>query len=109
PDFINIDGKKQIIELFGTYWHNVFDIAKVTNIYKQYGFNTLVIWEDELSNENRVVAKIHQFGLTGYKAYFKYEEIDSSFASIKINQGDMVATVTLNSKLPNISFAEAVS
>ena len=39
------------------------------------------------------------FGLTGYKVYFKYETIVSSFADIKINQGDMVATVRLNKKL----------
>ena len=41
------------------------------------------------------------FGLTGYKVYFKYEPIDSSFADIRINQGEMVATVTLNSTLPD--------
>ncbi len=41
------------------------------------------------------------FGLTGYKVYFKYEELDSGFASININQGGMVATVKLNSKLPD--------
>ena len=39
------------------------------------------------------------FGLTGYKVYFKYEPIDGSFASICIIQTDMVATVTLGSKL----------
>jgi len=43
----------------------------------------------------------HYFGLTGYKVYFKYEPIESSFADIQINQGAMVATVTLNSELPD--------
>lgn len=43
----------------------------------------------------------HLLGLTGYKVYFKYEPIDSSFADIHINQVDMVATVTLNNKLPD--------
>jgi hypothetical protein len=41
------------------------------------------------------------FGLTGYKVYFKYEPLEKSFADIRINQTDMVATVTLNSKLPD--------
>ncbi len=41
------------------------------------------------------------FGLTGYKAYFKHEPIDSAFASISINYTDMVATVRLNSILPS--------
>ncbi|MCJ7828374.1 MAG: hypothetical protein MUP81_01370 [Dehalococcoidia bacterium] len=41
-----------------------------------------------------------QFGLTGYKVYFKYEPIvDHSFADITITQVDMVATVRLNSAL----------
>ena len=43
----------------------------------------------------------YRFGLTGYKVYFKYEPIDSSFADININQGEMVATVRLSSKLPD--------
>ena len=43
----------------------------------------------------------HHLGLTGYKVYFKHEPIESSFANIHINQGGMVATVTLNSKLPD--------
>ena len=42
----------------------------------------------------------NRFGLTGYKVYFKYEPIDS-FASISINLAEMVATVRLNSKLPD--------
>lgn len=41
------------------------------------------------------------FGLTGYKVYFKYEPIDTSFASITVAQEDMVATARLNSKLPD--------
>jgi len=41
------------------------------------------------------------FGLTGYKVYFKYEPLEGYFAHIDINQGNMVATVTLNSKLPD--------
>jgi len=42
-----------------------------------------------------------KFGLTGYKVYFKYEEIDGSFADISINQGEMVVTVRLNSQVPS--------
>ena len=43
----------------------------------------------------------HAFSLMGYKVYFKYEPIETSFADIHINQGEMVATITLNSKLPD--------
>ena len=41
------------------------------------------------------------FGLTGYKVYFKHEPLEKSFADIEINQEDMVATIRLNSKLPD--------
>jgi len=40
-----------------------------------------------------------RFGLTGYHIYFKFEPIDDCFATISIKQGDLVATVILNSKL----------
>ena len=42
-----------------------------------------------------------KFGLTGYKVYFKYEPIEKFFADIEINQENMVATVRLNSELPD--------
>ena len=41
------------------------------------------------------------FGLTGYKVYFKYEPLEKSFADIEINLEGMIATVRLNSKLPD--------
>ena len=61
PDFININGKKQIIELFGIFWHNLFDTAVRTNHFRQYGFKTLIIWEDELENEAKLVKKVKAF------------------------------------------------
>jgi len=42
-----------------------------------------------------------KFGLTGYQVYFKYEPSDSGFANMKVDQTDMIATVRLNSKLPD--------
>ena len=41
----------------------------------------------------------HRFGLMGYQVYFKYEPIDV-FADITCNLTNMIATVRLNSKLP---------
>lgn len=40
-----------------------------------------------------------RFGLTGYKVYFIYEPVENAFANIQINQGSMVVSVKLNSKL----------
>lgn len=42
-----------------------------------------------------------RFGLIGYRVYFKYEPIDDGFADIALSLGEMVATVRLNSRLPD--------
>ena len=57
--------------------------------------------KDDFKNFQRYFKEYQQrFGLTGYKIYFKYESLDS-FAEIIVNQNDRVATVKLNSKLPD--------
>ncbi|MFA5759442.1 MAG: hypothetical protein WC942_08835 [Clostridia bacterium] len=71
PDFINVNGKKKIIEFFGDYFHSK-DFAKRysfkyeseqdrINFFKQYGYDTLIIWEKELSNLTNVTNKIINF------------------------------------------------
>lgn len=55
PDFINRNGKKEVIELFSNYWHPMFDVAKKKEHYRQYGFRVAIIWEDELKDEERLV------------------------------------------------------
>jgi len=54
PDFINTNHRKQVIEVFGSYWHPLFDEAKLREYYKQYGFDCLVIWDDQLKNIPKV-------------------------------------------------------
>ena len=61
PDFININGKKQLIEIFGEYYHPVLDIARKIEHYRQYGFNCLVLWESELNNEEKAIRKVKAF------------------------------------------------
>lgn len=61
PDFLNTNGKKQLIEAFGTYWHDVFDVAERIEHFRQYGFDTLIIWEDEMKNRDTVISKIKKF------------------------------------------------
>ena len=63
PDFMHNEGNK-LIEFFGDYWHT----KKVRcyeetekgrkEFFKKYGFNTLVIWENELTNPEAVLKKI---------------------------------------------------
>ena len=65
PDFININGQKKIIELYGDYWHNREDSKKRDKkrikVYKKYGYGTLIIWEHELKDIDKTKQKILEF------------------------------------------------
>lgn len=65
PDFIDNDGSKRVIEVFGDYWHNLPEIMKRDEkrlkAYKNYGFETLIIWEHELKDINVVIQKVKEF------------------------------------------------
>jgi len=67
PDFVECNGHKLVIELFGDYWHTRKEIPYHQTeqgrieAYSQFGYKTLIIWEHELDNPPRVVEKIEQF------------------------------------------------
>ena len=61
PDFINVNGRKLIIELFGDYWHEGEDPADRSRAFEPYGFRTLVIWQSEMKNLLAVGSKIREF------------------------------------------------
>jgi G:T-mismatch repair DNA endonuclease (very short patch repair protein) len=71
PDFVNTNGKKQVINFNGCHWHDcqICHPLKYTenntrnNIqpYIDLGYKVLVIWEHELLNEKDVVEKISDF------------------------------------------------
>ena len=66
PDFVNIDGKKICIEVFGNYWHSplyrkilyhrTYEGRK--EIAKKYGWKMIILWENEVKNEELVLSKI---------------------------------------------------
>jgi len=71
PDFVNINGKKQVIEVFGDYWHspNIIgddwrrsELGKVM-IYNSVGWKCLVIWENDIKKltEEEILNKITKF------------------------------------------------
>jgi very-short-patch-repair endonuclease/endogenous inhibitor of DNA gyrase (YacG/DUF329 family) len=62
PDFLDKKQKK-IIELFGDYWHRNTQIRDKLRLesYKKEGYKTLVIWEHELKDLNRLISKINNF------------------------------------------------
>lgn len=68
PDFINYN-KKKIIEHFGNWWHGK-EYTGIDNkhhendrieYFKRYGYETLIIWESELKNIEKVRCKIKKF------------------------------------------------
>jgi hypothetical protein len=61
PDFVNVNGQKKIIELFGDYWHRGQDPQDRENVFKPFGFETLVIWEHELKSFKNLRRKLFNF------------------------------------------------
>jgi very-short-patch-repair endonuclease len=68
PDFIECNGKKLIIEVFGNYWHREgatkFRQTEYgrRKIYEKYGYKMLVLWENEIyEDKNKILEKIKNF------------------------------------------------
>jgi hypothetical protein len=61
PDFVNANGLKKIIELFGRYWHNPEEVPERVARFKEFGWDCLVIWDDEFKDVERLKAKIVNF------------------------------------------------
>lgn len=61
PDWLNVNGQKKLIELFGDYWHKGENPQDKIDHYKKYGFDTLVIWASELQDKTKVLQTINDF------------------------------------------------
>jgi len=61
PDFININGQKKIIELFGEFFHSSQDEIKRKEHFAKFGYKTLIVWWKELRNEEKLTEKIKEF------------------------------------------------
>ncbi len=67
PDFMNINGQKKLIELFGTYWHDLKYFPRTESPkeriehFHQFGFDTLIVWQEELNNRKLLDEKIKNF------------------------------------------------
>ena len=69
PDFINVNGQKKIIEMFGDYWHSkkvngrtkIQEENQRIKHFAKYGFRTLIIWECELKNIKELKKKLVEF------------------------------------------------
>jgi hypothetical protein len=61
PDFVNINGQRKIIELFGRNWHDPEEVPQRMACFKPYGWNCLVIWDDEFKDMETLKAKVVNF------------------------------------------------
>jgi len=69
PDFLNVNGKKQVIEVFGDYYHGTIcrnwrnsELGKKM-AYNSLGYKCLVIWQSEIENktDEELVDTIRKF------------------------------------------------
>jgi len=67
PDFVNVNGKKQLIELYGDYWHDPKRFPdrqspqERIDYFRQFGWEVLVVWEHELKDEVILKRKLQTF------------------------------------------------
>ena len=61
PDFPNINGRKKLIELYGNWYHRNSNPKKRINLFRKFGYNTLIIWESELKDEETIELKVKEF------------------------------------------------
>ena len=61
PDYLNINGQKKLIELYGDFWHKGEDGIERVEYFKSFGFETLIVREHELKNMDILSQKIQLF------------------------------------------------
>lgn len=61
PDFVNVNGRKKLIELYGDYWHRNDNPQDRIDYLRQFGWETLIIWERELKDEAKLKQKLLAF------------------------------------------------
>jgi len=72
PDFVEINGNKKIIEVFGRRYHDPENTFREQIPYNQteigrkavlgkYGWDCLIFWDNELDNETEIVRRVNEF------------------------------------------------
>lgn len=67
PDFINVNGHKCVVEMYGNYWHTPKQIPVRRKLFKKFGYSLAVIWASELNNERLVKWRIRKLLQTCHK------------------------------------------
>jgi len=61
PDFVNINGQKKIIELFGEHVHEIEEEQQRIDLFANHGYQTLIIWYNELKDMDKLKTKVLEF------------------------------------------------
>lgn len=61
PDFVHVKGKKKVIDILGSYWHTANEYHQRSERYKQHGYDSLILWEQELKDEKTLKERIKTF------------------------------------------------
>jgi len=69
PDFININGQKKLIELFGDYWHSKAVTGLPKKVHRKqrqehfadYGYKCCIVWQHELKDLPKLEDKLVAF------------------------------------------------
>lgn len=78
PDFVNVNGRKEVIEVLGDFWHSPeivgdrwqgTELGKVM-LYNSLGYRCLAIWGHELKEftEDQIISKINSFFKKGKRS-----------------------------------------
>jgi very-short-patch-repair endonuclease len=73
PDFVNVNGQKKLIEVYGDYWHRNDNPQDRIDTFAAFGYSTLVLWEHEIYDNIELVAnRIRDFHLNKTAIYVNY-------------------------------------
>lgn len=61
PDFMNVNGQKKLIELYGDYWHRGDNPQDRIDLFREYGYRTLILWESELKDIDALITALYNF------------------------------------------------
>lgn len=60
PDFVNVNGKKLLVEMFGSAWHTWDEPNLRCDFFEPYGYQTLVVWDYELGRSD-LFSRVEKF------------------------------------------------
>lgn len=62
PDFVNVNGEKIAIDVFGDRWHNLEEIPERKAIFAEYGWKLIIIWGHEIKelSEAEILAELRR-------------------------------------------------